>query len=243
MSTTTILTVLGLLAIVFAVNAIRRVQAKRVARLESPAQSVSNSGTDVASNIPTSSRSPASVRDTEIQQSSATVTAPDRSLEPETTSPQATEPSEASSSSPQPDPAPLAASLSVSELVQPDDATSTAEQQITHEVSSSKTDSHEHHALLDEIADLGRSATEQPDPKLLQYADHSDAAIRAAVAFALGDAADRSGQPPDEIVSVLDRLSNDPDLQVRTRAAAALGKIGIASGMVQSDASEGIQFS
>jgi peptidyl-prolyl cis-trans isomerase B (cyclophilin B) len=79
---------------------------------------------------------------------------------------------------------------------------------------------------------IGRIAPRQAFPLLYQFLCERDAAVRAAVAFAIGEIESRArtenghGDSDSSAVTALMRLLDDPALSVQRRAVEALGKIG-----------------
>jgi hypothetical protein len=231
---------LGLLAVVFGIQAAYRVRSKRAATLGNagslPVQAGSNSQT--AKTQPDTSY----VRDAELKTPVQSITEPDRDLQQESAprleSETPTPPVQISPILPRPETeVPLAASLSVSELVQSDAAgasevsggTQSGESDsISDAIAPSKAqplNNHEPYDVLEEIAQLGRGEIQQID-RLAHYINHPDSDVRVAVAFALGElAASRQGKGMEEAVPLLSSLSEDANLKVRLQAVIALGKI------------------
>jgi hypothetical protein len=230
---------LGLLAVVFGIQAVDRVRSKRAAALGNtrlmPVQAGINS--QVTKNQPDTS----SVRDAEPKNAVQSITEPDRDLEQESApllnSGPSTPSVQISPILPQSETeVPLAASLTVSELVQPSpvgaseasEGIQATEGDSAPPIAPAKSqplDNHEPYDVLEEIAQLGRGETQQID-RLARYIDHPDSDVRVAVAFALGElAASRQGKGVEEAVPLLSSLSEDANLKVRLQAVIALGKI------------------
>lgn len=126
---------------------------------------------------------------------------------------------------------PLAASLTVTEVVNPLEVEPTVALQSSDsgiQAAPSSEDSLEqhpaHHNLLQEIAQLEPGHQNQID-HLARYIRHSDNVTRAAAAFALGElGAKTQGKELEQIVSILNQFNEDANPQVRLQAVTALGK-------------------
>lgn len=203
--------ILGLLAFVSAIGAAYRVQDKRRAIAPAP---------------PLPTRSTQSVQEAELPAARRPMPQPDRDADQAVPAISDLSPV-AIPVAPEADGI-LATSLSVSELVQ-----SEAEG-VAHQVSQadegafhpSATAPQEHHTLLEEIAQLGRAGQIEQIEQLAHHVHNPDSVVRVAVAFALGEIAERhQGNSLDAIVPLLNELSQDTDSQVRLQALAAIGRI------------------
>lgn len=136
---------------------------------------------------------------------------------------------------------PLATAVPLSEVVNPADTTPPIEIDLgtahhsTVAPSEHQVDSPHH--VLTEIAQLDQEALPDPMAQLGQYLDHPDSLMRSALASVLGEMAiKRQGHNVEQILTALNTLTTDANLQVRTEAMAALGRIGTELGIVQSNA-------
>ncbi|MBL1175194.1 HEAT repeat domain-containing protein [Pantanalinema sp. GBBB05] len=136
---------------------------------------------------------------------------------------------------------PLATSIPLSEVVNPL-ATTTTPVEITPIVEAPNTEPiseelvHPSLSVLAEIAQLDQAKPIEAMEQLVQYLDHPDSVMRAALASVLGELAiNRQGQNIDQIMTMLNTLTTDANLQVKTEAMAALGRIGTELEIVRSN--------
>jgi hypothetical protein len=129
--------------------------------------------------------------------------------------------------------APLATSLPLVEVVHPTEiAVPPVEISLVHShngatEATSEEQTHPSHNVLAEIAELDSSESMDTMTQLTQYLDHPDHIMRAALASVLGELAiKRRGQNIELIMTMLNTLTTDPNLQVKTEAMAAIGRIG-----------------
>ena len=246
MTTTTTFILLGLLAFGLAIQAALRVRDKRRLQIQTPAHANAQSISSSSKLRPSTSVSGA-VKESEATQATATVTAPDRqqdlvsaaqaSAEAPSSEQQAANQAEqqiASLSQLVENDVPFAASLSVSDLIPTDASQASGDRLEDVDPAANSSTAHDlPHGLIEEIAELGRSGAPDRLTTLLQHADHPDYLVRVATAVALGElASHHQGQLVDDSVACLNQLLADADLQVRTEAAAALGRLGMESGVV-----------
>jgi hypothetical protein len=125
------------------------------------------------------------------------------------------------------DSVPLATSLTVSELLSSgegenakvqnlhaDDPLETGERTLAHSTSS----------VLEEITRLEQAESKERIAQLAQFIDHPDTALRVAIAATLGElAAKTQGDDRQALITLLNHLTQDVDMQVRVQAAASLG--------------------
>lgn len=115
----------------------------------------------------------------------------------------------------------LAGSLSVSEAMHP----THVEPAIAGITPNRPAHAH-NHSLLAEVAELAPNGHKTQISHLARSADSSDPVTRTAVAFALGDLATHChGEDSEKILSILHKLSQDANSQVRLQAATALGTL------------------
>lgn len=189
-----------------------------------------------------------SVSDVELPEASMAQRSPDRSLTPELSLPPKTLelPAEldAALTSDAVADLPIATSIPLSEVVNPLDT-------VKPPVEVNLVDAHDslesasqdqlhssHSTVLAEIAQLDQAESATTMGQLGQYLEHPDSIMRAALASVLGELAiKRQGQNIDQIMTMLNTLTTDTNLQVKTEAMAALGRIGTELGIVQSNAS------
>jgi hypothetical protein len=129
---------------------------------------------------------------------------------------------------------PFAASLTVSELLEPVETEKLlATESLMHgsgEAQPSSEPSAENHHnplnLLEEIAELEPAGHDRQIAHLSHYVSHADSVMRGAAAVALGElAAKTHGEERDKIVALLQQFNQDSDPQVRLQATTALGSI------------------
>lgn len=135
---------------------------------------------------------------------------------------------------------PLATSIPLSEVVNP--LATTAPVEITPLVDAPNTEpiseelAHSSLSVLAEIAQLDHVQPIEAMEQLVQYLDHPDSVMRTALASVLGELAiNRQGQNIDQIMTMLNALTTDANLQVKTEAMAALGRIGTELDIVRSN--------
>lgn len=231
--------ILAMLAVMAAIGAVYRVRDKRAVAISA------RSGIDDL--IPPSQATPqatvsqATVRDSETSLAQTPYPQGDRDLTAVLTDPPVTravppEPVVLSPIAPAPEAdVLLAASLSVSDLVQLEATAASASSQrllAFPDHDSAATAAGKPHSspsvlsILEEVERLGRTGQIDPVAPLARYVYHSDPAIRVAVAFALGERAKRQqGRSAEAIVPVLSKLTQDANPQVRLQAVIALGEI------------------
>ncbi|MGI0484039.1 hypothetical protein ACN4EK_01310 [Pantanalinema rosaneae CENA516] len=124
----------------------------------------------------------------------------------------------------------LATSLPLSEVVNPAETTMPSvamNNLVAGEPAASEEPSHSPQDVLAEIAQLDQAESMESLDQLTQYLDHPDSVMRSALASVLGELAiKRQGQHLDQIITMLNTLATDTNLQVKTKAMAALGRIG-----------------
>lgn len=216
--------ILGLLAVVAAIGAAYRVQDKRLAGSLAPSR-------------PAASAS--SVREAEALEAVKSVSQPDRDSTQTLTGHSGLNLVETSVIGAVPEgEALLATSLPVSEVVQPEadgvaHPVGMTEAETVHPASAAPQAAH---TLLEEISQLGRSGGVEQIEQLAQHLHHPDTVVRVAIAFALGELAERQqGQNLAAIVPLLNELSQDADSQVKLQALAAMGRVQLADVSAHSD--------
>ncbi len=127
---------------------------------------------------------------------------------------------------------PLAASLTVSEVVHPavsEDVPIQIPDVVDNPIASDDTsEQHDRPNLLQEIAHLEQFDHHQKIAQLAQYVGHPDPIARAAAVSALGDLAKKShGSDREEAIALLNQFIHDADNHVRVQAAAALGEMPV----------------
>lgn len=130
---------------------------------------------------------------------------------------------------------PLAASISISEVVHPETRSPSAEQ-FDLDLSSPelsiasletvKSGAPRQVSVLAEISQLDNAELENEIAQFQRHLNHPDDTIRAAMIFELGEvAAKHRGVKTDEIREMLMQLSQDPNPSIRTQVGLALTKI------------------
>lgn len=238
------LTLLALFAIVAAIGAASRVQTQITSQSSlaaSPAQRFSPlSATSLQETESPEARKPQVDGDREFEPSqsaslSKTPSQPTESAVSQQSAatasiPPELSPSELLQSSVTPE-IPLAASLTVTELVHPPEVEpalqlADAETQAPPSLEDALEQHPAHHNLLQEIAQLDDSSHHNRISHLARYIDHSDSVMRAAAAFALGElGATTQGQELEEMVAMLNQFTEDANPQVRLQAVTALEKV------------------
>lgn len=123
---------------------------------------------------------------------------------------------------------PLAATLSVNQLVHPESNQAAvipdlvSSESATAEAGTPPVDTQR--TVLEEIARLGQGS-ETAISHFSHYLDHPDSTIRAAAVFELGELISKQQSADEGIVERLHQLSQDTNSQVRSQAVAALSKI------------------
>lgn len=123
---------------------------------------------------------------------------------------------------------PLAATLSVNQLVhpEPNQATVTFDSAASEPLPSeaAPADTQTQRTVLEEITRLGQDS-ETAISHFSHYLDHPDSTIRAAAVFELGELVAKRHSADEGVVERLHQLSQDANSQVRSQAVAALSKI------------------
>lgn len=115
---------------------------------------------------------------------------------------------------------PLATSLKVSDVVHPSEVQPEIDLS-SHQISTQS--NHEaHSSVVEEVAQLEHE-TDAID-RLAQQAQDPDGTMRVAVAATLGELAVQ-GRNREQIIALLNQLSQDADPQVRVQAIASMGMI------------------
>lgn len=216
------LSILGLLAIVAGIGAAYRVQEKRSRRLQAD---LANTDVPLVSAPQQTHRTVPSPESARAESARPKSVGPDAGIVETVAAATATIAADV----------PLAASLSVTDVVQPESVRPQLDRDaVPPELGVDLTDpvqpavdrpSHTT-SVVDEISRLNENGKTPSIAYLTQQANHSSQDVRRVVAVALGDlAARRQGQDIETIVAILGRLSHDSDLLVRLHAVEALGKV------------------
>lgn len=212
----TIWIALAVLALILAVQAVNRVRSKR---------QLPNLSTSAQPNEGTISGQPA--RQAAAPQSGSSFDqGGSEAAQPQVTIPIPLAPDEL-----QPDTdMPLAATLSVNQLVHPESNQAAvipdlvSSESATAEAATPSVDTQTQRTVLEEIARLGQGS-ETAISHFSHYLDHPDSTIRAAAVFELGELISKQQSADEGIVERLHQLSQDTNSQVRSQAVAALSKI------------------
>lgn len=143
---------------------------------------------------------------------------------------------------------PLAVSLTVNDLVNPEASETTVPnfiptapevrdiQQHIQQGTNEKQDVDDRPDVIEEIAQLEQTGSEDLFSHVLKSLDHPDSTVRVAAVFELGElAAKHQGQANQPLIERLIQLSQDEDTDVRSQAIAALGKVGVGIPSLMSD--------
>lgn len=130
---------------------------------------------------------------------------------------------------------PLAVSLSISELVNPEMRSHSTDQfeqdsmfpaSAGAEPEATKLTSPEHQSVLAEISQLDNLDAEDAIAQFQRHINHPDDIVRAAIVFEFGEAAAQyQGAKAAEAKDLLMQLSQDPNPNIRTQVVLALAKI------------------
>lgn len=136
---------------------------------------------------------------------------------------------------------PLAASVSVNELVHPQPSEITPPDFVPDDLAAEMglpdiqtPPASDQPSVLEEIQQLGQAPTEDAISHFMSYLDHPDHVIRSAAVFELGELASKQQSPQtSEIIDRLTELGQDVDPQVRSQAIVALEKMRSSIGNLQ----------
>ncbi|MBM0741268.1 HEAT repeat domain-containing protein [Phormidium sp. CLA17] len=129
---------------------------------------------------------------------------------------------------------PLAVSLSVNEVVNPETRPNSTdlfdlnlgESNVPVDAETMKPNSPEHQSVLAEISQLDHADSENAIAAFQRHLNHPDDIIRAAIVFEFGETVARyHGAKAAEAKEILMQLSQDPNPTIRTQVAIALAKI------------------